>query len=58
MIPKQTFLDKRILCRYGRAQKKQVAEYIKNQLREDQIADQISMKEYIDPFTGNKNTKA
>ncbi len=38
--------------------KKQVAEYIKNQLREDQIADQISMKEYIDPFTGSKNTKA
>ena len=38
--------------------KKQVAEYIKNQLREDQIADQISLKEYIDPFTGNKNTKA
>ena len=38
--------------------KKQVAEYIRNQLREDQIADQISMKEYIDPFTGSKNTKA
>lgn len=38
--------------------KKQVAEYIRNQLKEDQIADQISMKEYIDPFTGSKNTKA
>ena len=32
--------------------KKAIEEYIKNQLREDIIEDQISMKEYIDPFTG------
>ena len=32
--------------------KKTIEEYIKNQLREDIIEDQISMKEYIDPFTG------
>ena len=32
--------------------KKAIEEYIKNQLREDRIEDQISMKEYIDPFTG------
>ena len=38
--------------------KKQIQEYIKNQLREDKLADQISMKEYVDPFTGSKNTKA
>ena len=38
--------------------KKQVAEYIKNQLAEDQIADQMSLKEYIDPFTGSENKKA
>ena len=38
--------------------KKQIAEYIKHQLDEDQIADQMSMKEFIDPFTGSKNTKA
>ena len=31
--------------------KKAIEEYIKNQLREDIIEDQISMKEYIDPFT-------
>ena len=30
-------------------------EYIKNQLQEDSMNDQISMKEYIDPFTGSKN---
>ena len=38
--------------------KKQIQEYIKNQLEEDKIADQINLKEFIDPFTGSKNTKA
>ena len=38
--------------------KKQMQEYIRNQLKEDEMADQISLKEYIDPFTGIKNTKA
>ena len=32
--------------------KKAIAEYIRNQLHEDIANDQISMKEYIDPFTG------
>jgi putative transposase len=27
-------------------------EYIRNQLAEDKLNDQISLKEYIDPFTG------
>lgn len=35
-----------------------IAEYIKNQLQEDIMEDQISFKEYVDPFTGSKNTKA
>ena len=34
--------------------KKQIQEYIKQQLQEDQLADQMSIKEYIDPFTGEK----
>ena len=38
--------------------KKAIEEYIKNQLQEDIAADQISLKEYMDPFTGSKNTKA
>ena len=38
--------------------KKQIQEYIKNQLQEDQIADQMSIKEYVDPFTGSVNQKA
>ena len=29
-----------------------IAKYIQQQLEEEQIAGQISMKEYIDPFTG------
>ena len=35
--------------------KKVIAEYIKNQLEEDYAHDQISIKEYIDPFTGKPN---
>jgi putative transposase len=37
----------------GRNQKV-IEEYIRNQLEEDYMADQISLKEYIDPFTGDK----
>ncbi len=32
-----------------------IKEYIRNQLEEDNMHEQISMKEYIDPFTGSKN---
>lgn len=35
--------------------KKQIAEYIRNQLREDELADQLSIKEHNDSFTGGKN---
>ena len=35
--------------------KKAIAEYIKNQLEEDYAIDQISIKEFTDPFTGSKN---
>ena len=33
---------------------KKITEYIQNQLKEDQIEDQMTIKEYIDPFTGGK----
>ena len=33
---------------------KKIAEYIRNQLQEDATADQISLVEYIDPFTGEQ----
>ena len=32
-----------------------IREYINNQLKEDIMNDQISLKEYMDPFTGSKN---
>lgn len=32
-----------------------ISEYIRKQLEEDCIADQMSMSEYVDPFTGIKN---
>ena len=35
--------------------KKIISGYIRNQLEEDYANNQISMKEYIDPFTGGKN---
>ena len=35
--------------------KKVIAEYIKNQLEDDFAKDQYTLKEYIDPFTGDKN---
>ena len=31
---------------------KRIREYIQTQLQEDKISEQISLKEYIDPFTG------
>ena len=33
---------------------KKIEEYIRQQLQEDIAADKITMKEYIDPFTGEK----
>ena len=38
--------------------KKQVAEYIRNQLDSDQMSDQLGLKEFVDPFTGRENKKA
>ena len=34
--------------------KKIISEYIRNQLEEDYATDQISIKEFTDPFTGSK----
>ena len=31
---------------------KAIREYIQNQLVEDKLSDQMSMKEFVDPFTG------
>ena len=32
-----------------------IRDYIRNQLEEDLASDQITMKEFVDPFTGRKN---
>ena len=37
---------------------KKIQEYIKNQLEEDKVNDQITLKEYIDPFTGEPADKS
>ncbi len=31
-----------------------IRNYVKNQLSEDKISDQLSFREYVDPFTGSK----
>lgn len=35
--------------------KQVIQAYIQNQLNEDKMTDQYSLKEYYDPFTGDKN---
>ena len=40
----------------GRNEKK-IAEYVRNQLQEDQLTDQIGLQEYFDPFTGEPAKK-
>ena len=41
-----------------RKNENKIAEYIREQLQSDIMEDQISLKEFVDPFTGEKNTKA
>ncbi|SHI07351.1 putative transposase [Clostridium collagenovorans DSM 3089] len=38
--------------------KKAIEEYIKNQIQEDIAYEQMSLKEYIDPFTGEQVSKS
>lgn len=51
-----------LLCRgyyidtVGRNQKI-IAEYIQNQIQEDRVADQLTLFETVDPFTGEPNRK-
>ena len=39
------------------ANRKAIQEYIRNQLQEDYTDDQMSIKEYVDPFTGQPITE-
>ena len=56
---KYKYGNRRFWCRgyyvdtVGRNQKK-IAEYIKNQVQEDYQEDQITLREQIDPFTGEQ----
>jgi len=40
-----------------RRNKEQIEEYIRHQLQEDYVADQLTLFEEYDPFTGKKNKK-
>ena len=48
----QTFLVQGLLCGYRREKCEKIQEYIQKQLKEDLEYDQMTLKEYIDPFTG------
>ena len=37
---------------------KKIEEYVRNQMQQDLEYDQMSLKEYIDPFTGEPVNKA
>ena len=37
--------------------RKKIEQYIRDQLREDHLADQLTLFEEYDPFTGQKNPK-
>lgn len=37
--------------------KEKIAEYIRNQIQDDYVADQLTLFEEYDPFTGKKNKK-
>ena len=37
--------------------KEAIKKYIQNQLKEDEMADQMTIKEYYDPFTGEEHPK-
>jgi REP element-mobilizing transposase RayT len=60
--PKYKYGNRHFWCRgyyvdtVGKNAKK-IEEYIKNQLQEDLTTDQITLKEYIDPFTGEPVNK-
>ena len=43
---------KGVIAKYKGKNEKAIREYIQNQLQEDKLADQMSLKEFIDPFTG------
>ena len=47
----------RLLCGYSRQNKKIIEDYLKKQLQEDIATDQISIKDYVDPFEREEREK-
>ncbi len=42
----------RVFCGQVGKNAAKIAEYVRNQLKDDEEYDQMTLKEYIDPFTG------
>lgn len=47
-------LVQRILCRHRCKECKRIARYIQNQLREDQLSDQMTLREFENSFMGGR----
>lgn len=52
-----SFLVSWLSCRTVGKYETAIKEYIKNQLNEDIMNDQLSIKEFVDPFTGEQVNK-
>nr|WP_156483488.1 hypothetical protein [Metabacillus fastidiosus] len=50
MIRRPEIFVYRILYGYSGRNKKMIEEYIRNQIQDDIVAEQLSMIEYLDPF--------
>ncbi len=54
---KYKYGNRHFWCREAKNAKK-IEEYVRNQMQQDLEYDQMSLKEYIDPFTGEPVNKA
>ncbi len=43
-----------VICGYGIENEKRIAEYVGNQLQDDILSDQLTLREYTYPFTGER----
>ena len=57
-VREQAFLVPRVLYQHSRGGCSCISAYIRNQLSEDHAMEQLTFKEYLDPFTGGRNEKA
>ena len=45
-------MSSEVICGYGIKSEKRIAEYVRNQLQDDILSDQLTLRDNSDPFTG------